>query len=434
MAVMGISGGMSETCGDSRRRRVIVVGAGVSGCACAAALSSSGVSVTLLNPALDHVCEPSFGPGLSDAGAAGERVARVLESAPEGLREAWRAAMLSTADGSVSVVDRRLTSVRTKQALERMEGLELRQGLVVGLEVSGASLGSCLQGEVGDGDMAVADMRSGVASRAGGTAWGVKVQTVFGEEVEADAVVVAVGLGLGGSVTVGDVEMAAGQYGQPAAEGLESCLRALGAEMNEASVDVGPCVGTAGIGLGEGAVKRWEKASRRRGSRSGPGWHLDTIEMERVGRGDSPGSCEGPPSPYDEAELWTRRALVGRQNGDGVVAVILPDGVATGEVAVAPERLGVSLGEGLSRCEEGDREGASSDAETISRPGQTVRGLVVSNMEKNGRLRGRSGEPLPVWVTGRTAGAHDYLESLETGLRTGEAVARTLGCGVPGGR
>lgn len=432
MAAMGISRAMNETCGDMHRRRVIVVGAGVSGCACAAALSAGGISVTLLNPALDHVCEPSFGPELSDAGAAGERLSRVLESAPEGIREAWGEAMLTSADGSVGVLERRLTSVRTKQALENMEGVELRQGLVVGLEVSGGSLGSGLQGDAGDHGVAVADERSGVAPRAESATWGAKVQTVFGEEVEADAVVIGVGLGLGGSVAVGEEEIAAGQYGQPAAEGLEACLRVLGAEMSEVCVDVGPCYGTAGVDLGGAAMKRWEEASRRQAS--GSGWRFGTIEMERVGHGALRGSCEGPPSPYDKAELWTRRALVAGEDGDGPVAVILPDGVATGEVAIAPEWVGASVQAALARRDEDGIEGVTSGPGTITRPGQTVRGLIVSNVEKDGRLRGRGDELMPVWVTGRTAGTHDYLESLEAGLRTGEAVTRALGCGVPGGR
>ena len=115
----------------SRRARVatpgiLVVGAGVSGCACAAALARRGVGVTVLGEALDGVGRPQFGPVVSARGGLAE-VAEVLGRLPKELREVWLDAAMLPEGAGFLIVDRRLVSVETKRRLEGMQGVEFRQ-------------------------------------------------------------------------------------------------------------------------------------------------------------------------------------------------------------------------------------------------------------------------------------------------------------------
>jgi flavin-dependent dehydrogenase len=80
--------------------RAIVVGAGVSGCACAAALADAGVHVTLINSAMDRVGLPAYGPDmvLGETGAVPGPEA-LLGLLPEPLRGVWRRAAMKPAVG-----------------------------------------------------------------------------------------------------------------------------------------------------------------------------------------------------------------------------------------------------------------------------------------------------------------------------------------------
>ncbi len=361
---------------DRTQGRVIVVGAGVSGCSCAATLAALGIRVTLINPALDRVGEPGFGPLLvgeggvasEEAGAMGGQAegrpakgplakgppavgTSVLRALPSGLADAWLEGAMRSEDESVVVVDRRLVSVRTKHTIEQMDGLELRQGLVVQVAI----------GADGDDDVVEGCGR-------------VQVQTAFDETLSGDAVVVAVGMG---------------GFGQAPCGGLESVLRALGADLAPSRLYVWPRYG-AGVYGGVSPV-----LLRRMVEREGT-W----------GEG-------APPSPYEVQATHTALAWVG-ESGEGTATVLAaPDGLATGEVAIFG---------GLAR--EGDDE-----APVASRPGYVAEGMWVTNVDDSGRLESADGARGAVWVTGRAAGARSYLDSLAAGMRTAEAVARALESG-----
>jgi len=55
----------------------------------------------------------------------------------------------------------------------------------------------------------------------------------------------------------------------------------------------------------------------------------------------------------------------------------------------------------------------------------TATGLTVAGVGGTGRMRW-NGEPGPVWVVGRSAGAQDYAASLLSGVRAARDIARSL--------
>ena len=181
--------------------RALVIGAGVSGCACGATLAARGVGVTLLSGALDSVGHPAFGPDLMGGRGGRAAIVEALGQLPAELRDAWLEAGLAPEEGAFISVDRRMLSIDTKRALEGMSGLEFRQGLAADLRVMGASDGNDR-----------------------GPKPTVCVETAFGEVLEARAVVLAVGLSLGGSVTVGEDELGGGRYGEAWSDGLRVCV------------------------------------------------------------------------------------------------------------------------------------------------------------------------------------------------------------------
>ena len=64
-----------------------------------------------------------------------------------------------------------------------------------------------------------------------------------------------------------------------------------------------------------------------------------------------------------------------------------------------------------------------------SRLGHSARGLVVCNLDDDGRLLADGVASVPIRVTGRAGGAGGYIESLLSGVRTGSAVSRILRLG-----
>jgi len=121
---------------DDRLKRpaspsVVVVGAGVSGCACAATLAANGADVTVVNSALDSVGQPGYGPVVSVRSGGWEHAAGVIYSLPPALRDVWLDASSGIGlDAPFFFVDRRMLSVETKRRLERLPGLKFRQALV----------------------------------------------------------------------------------------------------------------------------------------------------------------------------------------------------------------------------------------------------------------------------------------------------------------
>lgn len=394
---------------------VLVIGAGVSGCACAAALVERGVRVRLLNSALDRVGHPGYGPELVSAGGWAS-VVQGLAAVPRVVRDVWvEAGVGSAGGGGVVAVDRRRISIEIKRALESLPGMELRQGLVNDVRLMGG-VGETLEpgGEQG--------------------AAGVTVETVFGEVFEADAVVVAVGLGLGGVVVAGEDVMPGGRYGETRAEGLVGALERLGARMREEKIEVGPrflpkSLGASGIQ--EVAERLVSGGGAGGGAQAQSAVPLCDVfrENERAYEGSGGWPKEFPPAPHWTRELQPTELYAAGTLGTAGQRLVLPDGCALGEVYVSPDRR-PPLEEGPCGVA-GDSRGSVVVA---SRLGQEVRALVVTDLGDAGRLRAEGAGDVPIWVTGRAGGSADYLGSLQAGTLTGLAVADALGAASEGTR
>ena len=120
---------------------------------------------------------------------------------------------------------------RTKRALEWLPGLEFRQGLVNDVRMRAKEH---VRGCGGSGE----EEPGGGVGRTR-----VTVETVFGEMFEADTVVLAVGLGLGGRVE----------------SARARCLEVVRGDQVQRTV---------------GAMEGWERASARKGWKWGPGFLL----------------------------------------------------------------------------------------------------------------------------------------------------------------
>jgi hypothetical protein len=415
-------GSASERGGGARESspRVIVIGAGVSGCACAATLAGRGVAVMLLTEALDSVGQPRLGPVVAGRGGGAE-IAHVWRELPGALRGAWVGAAMAPAEATFVIVDRRMVSVETKRFLEGMRGLEFRQGMACDIAVC------------------TAEVTSGPQQRGR-----VVVKTVFGESLEAEGVVVAVGASMGMGEQR-DEEEEGGKSGgrwDVGEAGLKSALQRLGAVFGETCVAVGPRVklwrdewidagqvgGGASVGSGgmDGRVVRRARLHRV-SERSLSIW---AGEVSEGSGGEGPDETAGrwhvewPESPHGKDEFWPREALV-RWDGRGDARpFVSPDGVVTGEWYVAEERVGDAYG-----CETGSEEEGNPEGQTVTRIGRVMRALVVTNVDKVGRLCAPGSGQTVAWVTGQAAGAQGYLESLAAGVRTGMSVADALGAG-----
>ena len=185
--------------------------------------------MTLLNSAMDRVGLPGYGPEIVAGPNGWLEIGETMALLPRALRQAWLTSAAVPASGiPVLIVDRRAVSIETKRALERIPRLEFRQGLVTDLRIE------C--GRQHDQDPR-SDLEPG-GSRAADVEWTgrAEVETVFGEVFEADAVILSVGLGLGGRISAGADLLRAGRYGETPADGLKRALEALGASFTEVSL------------------------------------------------------------------------------------------------------------------------------------------------------------------------------------------------------
>ncbi|MBN1632131.1 MAG: FAD-dependent oxidoreductase [Thermoleophilia bacterium] len=439
--------GASEVPPTGHRPAALVIGGGVSGCACATGLAARGISVTVVSSALDAIGLPGFGPDVI-AGAGGwERVRETLRSLPVALREVWLDSSAAPAGGDrFFVVDRRMLSVETKRALECLPGLRFRQGLVVGVRM--------------------------VASSSSEERPRVVVDTAFGEEIEGDVAVIAVGLSLGGHVVVGGDVLPGGRYGEAPSDGLRASLEDLGFEFDEASVEVGPrlaracleahsgsdrtiaaeravgnspteeMVGTVSLRdvlVGRYGSSVWELTGSPEGG-STSCWdetrpeRQDATRLDRQNatrEGTGVGVCpplgwgEGwPEAPHLSPGLRLEQMVVRRGHGDGYSPLLSPDGLATGEVYATPGGSGIAGELWRSAPLTADKDGG---AQTIaSRLEHRVRGLVVKTVTDDGAVRTSQVGAGFLWVAGRAGGASDYLESLASGTRVAADIARSL--------
>ena len=407
---------------------VVVVGAGVSGCACAAVLAHEGVRVMVLNSVLDAVGLPGYGPDLLAGSGGWAEIGEAMAGLPAALREAWlNAASVPDNGAPLLVVDRRAVSIETKRALECVPGLQFRQGLVSDVRVVTAE--SSWSGDPGQGRVAV--------------------ETVFGEVIEADAVVLAVGLGLGGRVTVGADLLPGGRYGEVPADDLREALEVMGANFREVAMEVGGrfsthnsaqpgvladllsgCITRATIPVRHILAGSTDSSAKGRDSdleqvrqalRSEP-----TVEQGDDCGGKGAGLGGAWPDGYPPAVHWTEglrieESVLDEASGGVAIPILSPDGMATGELHLSPE------GARIAGFEIDGPGGASIDmGAPASRLGHMVHALVVASLTADGRLTLDSSQTPWIWVAGRAAGAVDYLESLRSGARVAHEVVRAL--------
>ena len=471
---------------------VIVVGAGVSGCACAAVLAVGGARVMVVSSALDVVGLPGHGPAVAPASGQWHEIVQVLSSLPEALRSAWLNAASIPDDGTpLLIVDRRAVSIETKRALESIPGFQFRQGLVTDIRV--------------------------VDSPGRERPPGVEIETVFGEILAAPLVVLATGLALGGVIRIGEQEMAGGQYGEVSAAALEAALREAGVSFRETEVSVGARYGAdsrcvtealAAAGEQELVARAISIRSLLRGSAAATAEESEEPEealrmivrcfadsMAAVGGVDAAGPwpVEFPPSPHwtesfepavtvfsevasicsmaAEASLRGVPEAAGAQMGQTLppigsraetallrVPVLLPDGVATQEFYVghaAEIYVGHSAERGVGPGGDSMMVRPSSTVGIVSSCGTQVSRVQPSGVAASDVVsRMGSGEPASrleyvvrasvlskleegcvpgfgggVWAVGRVGGADDYLGSLRSGVIVGEHLLTLLRAG-----
>jgi hypothetical protein len=409
---------------EAARPRVVVVGAGVSGCACAAALATSGLHVTLMNSAMDRVGLPAYGPDLVGDSGGWSRIREALEGLPSPLGQVWLGAASAPASGrEILNIDRRRVSIETKRALERIPGLDFRQGFVTDLRI----VHSDPREPPGPGD----DEREREAAAGRQRLDAVQVETIFGEVFEADAAVVAAGLSLDASTVVGAAEVKSGRYGEPSSDGLWAALRALGEGFHETTAEVGPRVSVR-----DAIAAGWLPDGACEGAGVQFGEDASGLTAQRLLPVTGQGEPQSWPADFPPAPHWDRSLQIdwmvtgpgtGKDEGaDRVGPVLSPDGVATAELYVAP---GNPL---VTRLEVDAAEGSGLVATRMS---QAVAGKALTGLSESGRMQ-HKGHPGPVWVVGRAAGALGYAASLISGVRAAADIAESLGIrvssGVPG--
>jgi Pyridine nucleotide-disulphide oxidoreductase/Glucose inhibited division protein A len=353
--------------------RVVVVGAGVSGCACAVTLAELGVAVTLVGSALDVVGLPGYGP---DVWIADPDLWALV---PRRLRDVWERGAHTPDDGTpLIVIDRRSVSLETKQLLEGLALVDLRQGLVV--DVRPASDGP-----------------------------GIEVHTAFGDTVEGAACVLAVGLGLGGRVTEGERRLAGARYGEVAADAVYEALVARGIQFREVEREAGErSVGRRpASGLSGGPPAGSRAVVLRRAAALRPAAEPSRLAEPTSSEPGLPG--EGlilPPGPreVDTAEVGVAEISTSARLGEPAPG-IFPDGAVTGEWYRSPEYEG---------CPD-------SRGQTV-RLAHRVSGQVIISLDADGLLEGHGF----TWVVGQAAGAGSYLESLAGGARAARQVAGAI--------
>jgi hypothetical protein len=438
---------------EAAQARVIVVGGGVSGCACASRLAVGGVYVTVISSALDVVGLPGYGPEMSAGPGGWTEIGETLGLLPEGLRWAWlNSGAVPESGEPVLVVDRRAVSIESKRALETIPGLTFRQGLITDVRIG-----------TSDCDSAGAESQSG-----GGARTAVEVETAFGEVFQADAVVLAPGLAFRGRIEVGDEVIRGGRYGEVPADELCEALEALGVTFEETTVEVGPrysrdsfLVRTAFVGasvdggnettlttsrlvparavvLGTSVDGSWDQANLGEAVRTlrAPVIGAEGYAARQAGAvacgpdGNHAWPDEFPPAPHWTEALRSQAAVVLAgsrrtlfvadldRSGPACLAVA-PDGAATAEYYVESGEV-ASVPDGLTS---GPSEEGSEPGEGITRLGHCVRALIPVGSDAEGRL---PAGPDRIRVAGRSAGAGSYLESLRSGVRVADSLLRVL--------
>lgn len=195
---------------------IIVVGAGHAGCEAALAASRIGCKVALLTASLTHIarmpCNPSIGGPAkaqlaTEVDALGGAMGRVIDETHIHIR------MLNTRKGPAvhalrAQADRPVYSERMRQEVENDSNIEIYQDLVVDvLTESGRVVG---------------------------------LRAESGNEYRSGATVLTTGTFLGGKLYMGEMSLAGGRAGEPAAIGLSRSLTSLGLKMGRLKTGTTP--------------------------------------------------------------------------------------------------------------------------------------------------------------------------------------------------
>lgn len=195
---------------------VIVVGAGHAGCEAALAAARVGCRVALLTASLTHIarmpCNPSIGGPAkaqltTEVDALGGAMGRVIDETHIHIR------MLNTRKGPAvqalrAQADRPVYSARMRQVVESVESITIHQDLITDLIVE--------KGRV------------------------VGITGQNGTEYRAPAVVLTTGTFLGGKLFMGELSLAGGRAGEPAALGLSQSLASHGVRMGRLKTGTTP--------------------------------------------------------------------------------------------------------------------------------------------------------------------------------------------------
>lgn len=195
---------------------IIVVGAGHAGCEAALAASRIGCKVALLTASLTHIarmpCNPSIGGPAkaqlaTEVDALGGAMAKVIDETHIHIR------MLNTRKGPAvqalrAQADRPVYSERMRQEVESHSLITIHQDLVVELLVEN------------------------------GRAVGLRAES--GRVYRAGAVVLTTGTFLGGKLFMGELSLAGGRAGEPAAIGLSRSLMSHGLRMGRLKTGTTP--------------------------------------------------------------------------------------------------------------------------------------------------------------------------------------------------
>ncbi|MBI5642315.1 MAG: tRNA uridine-5-carboxymethylaminomethyl(34) synthesis enzyme MnmG [Deltaproteobacteria bacterium] len=220
---------------NSSKYDVIVIGAGHAGCEAALAASRMGRSTLVITINLDTIgqmsCNPAIG-GIAkghlvkEIDALGGEMAKAIDETAiqfRTLNDSKGPAVRATR----AQADRTLYKLRMKSALEKTDGLHLRQGLVEDLVVEG------------------------------GRIEGVRLKT--GEVFGAKAVIMTTGTFLKGLIHIGLVNYPGGRAGDSVSVGLSDSLKALGFTMGRLKTGTCPRIDARTIDFSKVVVQELQK-------------------------------------------------------------------------------------------------------------------------------------------------------------------------------